>query len=204
MSKTKHSLPLFSEMHFVSSLSLEEAVHLIGQQASPEIPITMVEVDSDTFKFKLDDAGVDIHGTLRRWQGTFTRLDCRSDVEPETKRGQSVKLLFLFPTIYIIFVIILAPLMELNITLFQAMALFFVMFILCWIMFLNSLPVRKLNTHVSAAPNIRLRDQLLDKLIDTFQKYGQVSLDGTGLEEATNENPNFVIDELPQYKTQGK
>lgn len=199
MSKTKHAAPLFSEMHFVSSLSLEEAVYLIGQQASPEIPITITEIDSDTFKFKLDDIGVDIHGTLRRWQGTFTRLDCRSDVEISEESVDSnifIFIILLFPAIIIIF----RSSAILPVIVFISLLIFLIAMIVA----INESATKKTTKRLSNANFIRRRDYILNFLIDLFKSHGQVSLDGSGLEEAISENPNFVIDELPQVKIQRK
>ena len=44
----------FTEMHFVSSLPLKKSVKLMGELSLPETPVTLTELNSDTWRFEID------------------------------------------------------------------------------------------------------------------------------------------------------
>lgn len=207
MSKSKRTTPLFSELHFVSSLSLEESVQLIGQQASTEIPVIITEVDSDTFRFKLDASGADIHGTLRRWQGTFTRVDCRSDVvaieDQEEITSNPVNILFNTLSFGVLLVPIVGIAIETDNLPLRLLAFGAILLLLGAITMLNNTSAeKKRKGELPHAHFIRLRDKMLQKIIDVFKTHGQVSWDGSGL-EYTKES-DLSIYEVGQHKPKVK
>lgn len=81
-----YSNPL-ADLQFVSSLPLERAAGLISQLADIRHRVTLTAVDSDTFRFHIDytpslSRESEVRGTLRRWQGTETRIDATGTVIP--------------------------------------------------------------------------------------------------------------------------
>src|SRR5262245_32142445 len=97
MSKSKSRSPARSEIRFISSLPLDEALQVIGALASPDTPMTLTEINEDTWRFAIGyyepdkkHPDVTIIGRLRRWHGTYTRLDCVSRVAVQEKLEQSL------------------------------------------------------------------------------------------------------------------
>jgi hypothetical protein len=87
MSKSKIALTDSADLRFISSLPLDEAVQVLAALAAPDTPVTLTEVDSDRWRFAIGyyepgqkRASITIVGVLRRWDGTYTRLDCTSRI----------------------------------------------------------------------------------------------------------------------------
>jgi hypothetical protein len=82
MSKGKaRSVTAAPELHFYSSLALEHAAAVIEQLH--DYPGMIESVDDDTYRFTMNQFtghGAQVRGTIRRWEGTYTRLDCTGDV----------------------------------------------------------------------------------------------------------------------------
>lgn len=197
MNKGKTAQSTLTEMHFVSSLPLKKAVKLLDKLSTPETPVTLTETHSDLWQFELvyhpadeDAASAIVKGTLRRWEGTLTRLDCTGDVYRETRRGLPQ---FARPTGQ------------------TAMAMLVVGGVLLLILNMTHEPLVIMSAGVmialiaaaGTAGNLarglldagehepvdqvffRERDYLLQLLIDSFKAESDVSIDGDGLREKT-------------------
>jgi hypothetical protein len=108
MSKSKSGSPAVSEVRFISSLPLDEAVQVMGALASENTPVTLTEINPDTWQFTMhyDEPGTKIRritvvGTLCRWNGTYTRVDCIR-LEPKLSvLAQAVIAFFLATHLYL-------------------------------------------------------------------------------------------------------
>lgn len=210
MDKRKSRAPAITELNFISSLPLEEAARLIGGLASPDMPVTLTEVDADTCRFELvypDTHGASplaaVEGTLRRWEGTFTRLDCTGDVqrEPGEARGPGYRTLLVLAGVFLLSVLLaqvaLAPGF---ILMFGTLAE------------LGYLIGTRPSDEMPAARDkvyFRERDALLNLLIRAFTAAGDVSLDGTRLEMDDDAGVDAALDVLeaesaPKHKHAGR
>jgi|GEM_PF-6407997 len=84
--KRKQGAQLLSDLHFTTKLSLEACAERISQIDQPNVFVDVQQIDSDNIVFALElvREGMPnsrVRGTLRRWQGTLTRLDCNADLK---------------------------------------------------------------------------------------------------------------------------
>src|SRR5690349_11298004 len=83
-----------TELHFFSSLSLEEAMSCIRQLAS-DYAIELEELDEDAYGFGIYYSGKHaantgfVTGILRRWEGTYTRVDFDGAFGQSTPKQES-------------------------------------------------------------------------------------------------------------------
>ncbi|MDQ7023925.1 MAG: hypothetical protein Q9P01_07230 [Anaerolineae bacterium] len=79
-----------SELHFITDISLEQSVMLVGDCADDSHTVTLIEIDSDSFKFEVISSRqksrqAKIYGKLHRWQGTETAV-CTYDTTPHQEQ----------------------------------------------------------------------------------------------------------------------
>lgn len=201
---------LLTEMHFVSALPLKKAVKLLGDQAAPETPVTLTETSSDKWHFEMayhpaedEPASAVVKGTLRRWEGTLTRLDCTGDVHRANgsrlaalihSSGQVTTLMILVVGV-VLFIIMNAthnPLVVMGSGVVIAL-------------------IAALGTAGSLLRNpdageeidtvyFRDRDALLQLLIDVYMAAGEVSIDGSGLKIKNEADVDFARQVLRQRR----
>ncbi len=83
--KSKSTNNTLAELHFVSSLRLEQSVMLVGDIADEHHQVTLTEVSPHEFKFHIDylpetSKLAEINGTLLRWNGTETKIDADGEI----------------------------------------------------------------------------------------------------------------------------
>jgi hypothetical protein len=86
-SKKAYTHP-FTELHFVSTLELKQSVRLISNVAYPH-SILLTDVSPNTVEFDIQYDNGKIEGTLQRWQGNETRVNCAGDVSRVIQRSNS-------------------------------------------------------------------------------------------------------------------
>jgi hypothetical protein len=178
MTKGKHATDPLADLQFVSALQLEEALDVLSSLASPRTPITLTQLDADTWQFDMAyQRGAvpiaQIQGTLRRWQGTLTRLNAAGEV----RRTE----IYLSRQVYMVEVILgLAilgggVLMTLN-------GLWFGMIVVGigvgiawgrWGLHFED----QADEHTLTRVQFRERDALFQRIIAAFQRSGQVAYD---------------------------
>lgn len=98
---------------FVSSLPLEECIYRLQTLDTENIQLQFKtrSIDSISFRAKLLERGVvraEGLGTLRRWEGTLTRVDCDVEVREGLMRwllllaGLFLMIMILLPTVFLI------------------------------------------------------------------------------------------------------
>jgi len=77
--KRKKAGTLHSELHFSSSLELEQATQIITALANT-YPVTLTERNLDCMDFEVKFRHGVVKGKLQRWRGNETRVICTGDV----------------------------------------------------------------------------------------------------------------------------
>lgn len=170
MSKGKSALSAGAE-HFISSLPLEEAAELMSGLAAPGIAVTLTQLNADVWRFEVaqtlqaKSGAVGLQGTLRRWEGTFTRVDCRTYRQTRSIPGFGPLVVGLFMAAVIAWGVMISARADILVAFsFAPLILFFLVF-------------RWLN--VRFRNDVRGRDatHLLEWVIGAFKSAGNVSLD---------------------------
>lgn len=83
--KSKSKSNTLAELHFISSVQLEEAVYLLEAVTDDAHSVMLIEVSPDEFQFQIaykpENAKLaEISGTLQRWNGTNTKIDANGAV----------------------------------------------------------------------------------------------------------------------------
>lgn len=211
MSKSKSRSPAITEMNFVSSLPLEEAVRLIGGLATPATPVTLTEVDEDNFRFEIayQDPGVtlsSVTGSLRRWEGTFTRLDCTGKVRrTSTSRSMgNYSLRSLGTALLLSTGCLLLGGISMNVGFILGIAIIVALVVTSFDL-LTASP-DEFNDPVDTV-YFRERDALLNLLIQAFTAAGDVSLDGSSLDQSNDAGVDTALASLAipeKHKQHGK
>ena len=206
MKGKKSRSPALTEMHFVSSLPLKKAVNLLGDQAEPATPVTLTEIDSDRWQFEMtyvpvegEPASATVKGTLRRWEGTYTRLDCTGDVRRE-KNSRLAELRPTGQTTMALMVVGVVLLLVMNVTSNPLVILGaggLISFIALAGTASNLLHDRD-GDDIPDPVYFRERDLLLQLLIDVYMDAGDVSIDGSGLK--AKETSDFAAQVLKQRR----
>lgn len=84
--KDKLAQNSLSQLTFVSTLNLEDAVQLLSDLADDKHPIVLTDVSPDKILFEMDYLYQDsslakVTGSLQRWNGTETKLDARGSIK---------------------------------------------------------------------------------------------------------------------------
>jgi hypothetical protein len=188
MSKSKSGFSIFSEIYFMSSLPMEEAVRLVGAMASPEIAVTLTEVNGEFWryevvqKFRVKRGEIGVKGVLRRWQGTLTRVDCRTYIQRPLQKWIHRLMKWSLPLVLFLvglsaFYTVLPRLIYQSL-LFTGLAVLFSIWTGLFIYFSSNLSEQHEIEYLSDA------DRLLNGFIRAFKSVGSVSLDGSNLEDA--------------------
>jgi hypothetical protein len=103
------------ELRFFSALPLDEAIKCL-EKLPPEYELKIITEDADDCRFEIRygnrrfaDAAMG-RGTLRRWEGTFTRVDCEGQIlskklrpkEPKNPRDYLPALALLLGSIFLV------------------------------------------------------------------------------------------------------
>ena len=170
--KNKSATNASAELHFASSLNLEQAVILVGDIADEHHQVTLTEVSPNEFQFHIDylpeqSKLAEISGTLQRWNGTETKIDAdgtvyRMEDTSSSRSNTTVILSSISLTIAGSSLAIAAGQSQLIIPIFfAAVALGYYFF----------------SSEEDDNPQtvlFRHRDYLLQRLIDTFKSAGDV------------------------------
>ena len=170
--KSKSAQNENAELHFVSSLQLEQSVMLIGDMADDHHQVTLTEVSPDEFKFHIDylpeqSKLAKINGTLQRWNGTETKIDADGDVlRLETGNTQRSHIAYILGTL-------LVTVGASGVAIIGEVAWLVVPIIISGIGtgFYTTLKTDDDNPRVVL---FRYRDYLLQRLIDAFKTTGEV------------------------------
>jgi hypothetical protein len=180
-----------TELHFFSSLPVEEAANCI-RRFSDVYVVEVETLDEDAYGFALyyhdknaPNTGF-VTGTLRRWEGTYTRLDCDGDVRRgnETTGIPPEKSFFL--TIILVLSIVAYVLFFVrdidNLPLVPMAILGAVLFIIGLFKFISK-DARKPPESISNHVYIDQRDALLDAVKMTFATVGVIAYSPEALTE---------------------
>jgi hypothetical protein len=80
-----------TELHFFSSLPLEDAAECIRQLA-PDYEVEIQALDEDAYRFEISERSttalptVYVKGVMRRWEGTYTTLACETGFRQQTSK----------------------------------------------------------------------------------------------------------------------
>lgn len=179
-----------TDLHFSSSLNLEESASLIASLADNSHHIELIETSPDSIKFTLHyilnktDEGK-IEGTLTRWNFDETRVDCSGNVVPEKKNY--LKYGWLIPVAWVILVTVASYVPDcfiktcdsafVNIFSRIALGAFYLIHITCigWLGILFSLRIARFFKKKEIRQiNFRDRDRLFQLIIDSFKSQGDV------------------------------
>lgn len=184
--KKKSTQPAQSE-HFVSSLPLDEAARLIGGLAAGQTTITLTDVNGMYWQFDIQHtpsgrqgyAGV--RGTLRPWQGTYTRVDCQTyHRKPSTSRRMHA--LALLHTTLLISTVFLWFTGDADIQILSSTAWFLVFGVSIWL-------GRRFKNEVQVRDSLRL----LEWVMRVFKAAGDVSIDGSNLDTRDDTGVDVVL-----------
>ncbi|MEM9950786.1 MAG: hypothetical protein AAF846_04245 [Chloroflexota bacterium] len=170
--KSKSKSNSIADLHFISSLQLEQSVQLLGNLADEQHHITFSEVDENQFQFEIDyldnhKKQARIKGTLQRWQGTETKLDADGRVD----RLEISDPNFFNRPIASAVLIATAGINIALVTSFPALVVPFVLGVAGYGYYVR----RQLDeTKTIQTVLFRHRDYLLQLLIDTFKAHGDV------------------------------
>jgi hypothetical protein len=100
MTKTKSVAtyrPNANELQFYSSLTLDAAIKCL-EKLPPDYEVKIIAANTDDCRFEIrygnrrvTDAALG-RGLLRRWEGTFTRVDCEGQILGEKQRPKQPRL----------------------------------------------------------------------------------------------------------------
>jgi len=159
-SKKAYTHP-FTELHFVSTLPLKRSIQLISNVAYPH-PMLLTKINPDTVKFDIQYENGTIEGTLQRWQGDETRINCAGDVNRvlETRHSDN----FANNLLIVWLVISLALMCSQHVSL-GFIAMIFLMITASWLQ----------HRDPEIIPVFRERDAIFQEIIDTFKSNGEVA-----------------------------
>lgn len=161
MKSKKASTHPFTELHFVSTLPLKRSVQVISNIAYPH-PMVLTKINPDTVRFDIQYDNGTIEGTLQRWQGDETRINCAGEVNRvlETRHSNG----FANNLIVVWLMISLALMCSQQATL-GIIAMIFLLMTASWLQ----------NSDPEIVPVFRERDAIFQEIIDSFKANGEVA-----------------------------
>jgi hypothetical protein len=160
MKSKKGNIHPFTELHFISELPLHQSSELISCVAYPH-PMVLTEVNPDTVKFDIQYENGTIEGTLQRWQGDETRINCAGAVHRVLENNNPDNLATNMVIVWLI--------LSLALMFSQQFALGFAAMI-C--LFVTATYLQ--NKDPEIIPIFRERDAIFQEIIDIFKANGEV------------------------------
>lgn len=190
-----------AELHFYASVQLEEALAILADLAQPPLAVTLTEIDSDHFRFELSytllpglpmNAPPLVYGTLRRWEGTYTRLDATGQVyrftrNPRVQRTRGP--MWLAPLVMLAFLVAAAQYQDAA---SLAVAAFVIVAGLSALLTSNnsaqpSAMLAGWEDNPEDVVEFRRRDELFRQIIAAFKARGEVAWDSAALSDRVDE-----------------
>jgi hypothetical protein len=159
-SKKAYTHP-FTELHFISTLELNQSVQLMSNVAYP-YPITLIDVNPNTVEFDIQYDNGKIEGTLQHWQGNETRINCAGDVSRVVQRSNSDSLASNLIVVLLIFSLSLLCSQQVALGI---IAIVLLMITTSWLQ----------HRDPQIVPIFRERDAIFQEIIDTFKANGEVA-----------------------------
>jgi hypothetical protein len=193
MKKSKSGFSIPAELHFISSLPIEEAARLMQGLAAPDTKVTLGEITADMWYFAIDgylpgqkDPVITIAGTLRRWQGTLTRLNGSSSIRhpalPPALRGA---LPILWGILSMGLVVLIDALVSSTLALILLAVIMAVVFA---VFFYGAVQAAALDK-----PTEQKRDQIFEAINSSFKLAGDVSGDDADMDTSDDPGVDQVL-----------
>ena len=203
--KSKNISAALSELHFTSSMNLDEALHHISNMAGKDALVTLTQNSPDHYGFQVQRYNADkpvggVVGTLRRWQGTQTRVDVSGRL-PQHQNYALRSLLFFIITLPLIFITIIESSMVISIIFLLTISFLLLFGLLSWVYnTYNAVgsPLKSFARELSASNQVldsrRDTEALLDDIIHIFTRHSDVELIDHAAQTQNNPHQRPLLD----------